>query len=188
MAKAKTPKSKTLPEAEARLRASLDRLQTIVKAKKASHPEAEKLRRENAELEGDFQGLKSEYAVLEKSFQDLKESVRAMAKKKTDEEAELGGKDWTENQIADPENAFLKKELERVHKEYKTLDQSFRVLRSQYNELQKSYEDALDGEQGDMLDAGEDTGTKEAGGMKELKADLGSQLDKTISALEKLVG
>ncbi|MEE8294284.1 MAG: hypothetical protein V3R64_01090 [Sphingomonadales bacterium] len=195
MAKAKTSKSKTLPEAETRLRAALERLETIVKTKKASHAEAEKLRQDNAELEGDFQGLKSEYSSLEKSFQDLKETVANMsAKKKADKGSpELGGGDWKDGQIADPENEFLKKELERVHKEYKTIDQSFRVLRSQYNELQKSYEDALDGgsEQEDLLLAAAHTPEPEAkpdNGVKELKADLGSQLDKTISALEKLVG
>lgn len=195
MAKAKTSKSKTLPEAEARLKAALERLETIVKTKKASHAEAEKLRKENAELEGDFQGLKSEYSSLEKSFQDLKETVAKMsAQKKADKGSpELGGDDWKGGQIADPETEFLKKELERVHKEYKTIDQSFRVLRSQYNELQKSYEDALDGggEQEDLLLGASHTPEPEAkpdNGVKELKADLGSQLDKTISALEKLVG
>ncbi len=195
MAKAKTSKSKTLPEAEARLKAALERLGTIVKTKKASHAEVEKLRKENAELEGDFRGLKSEYSSLEKSFQDLKESVaKVSARKKADKDSpELGGEDWKAGQIADPENEFLKKELERVHKEYKTIDQSFRVLRSQYNELQKSYEDALDGraEQEDLLLGASSTPEPEAkpeNGLKELKADLGSRLDKTISALEKLVG
>lgn len=195
MAKAKTSKSKTLPEAEARLKASLERLETIVKTKKASHAEAEKLRNENAELEGNFQGLKSEYSSLEKSFQDLKETVAKMStQKKADKnEPELGGDMMQGSQVADPENEFLKKELERVHKEYKTIDQSFRVLRSQYNELQKSYEDALDGdgEQEDLLMGTAhppEPGAKPDNGVKELKADLGSQLDKTISALEKLVG
>ncbi len=195
MAKAKTSKSKTLPEAEARLRAALERLETIVKTKKASHAEAEKLRKENAELEGDFQGLKSEYSSLEKSFQDLKETVANMsAQKKADKKGgDLGGSGVQAKGAADPENEFLKKELERVHKEYKTIDQSFRVLRSQYNELQKSYEDALEGggEQEDLLLGSPHTPEpeeKSGNGMKELKADLGSQLDKTISALEKLVG
>ncbi len=195
MVKSKTSKSKTLPEAEARLRASLERLETIVRTKKASHSEAEKLRRENSELDGNFQNLKSEYASLEKSFQDLKDSVTKMSEqKKADNKApELGGEDWQDRQMSDPENDFLKKELERVHKEYKAMDNSFRVLRSQYNELQKSYEDALDGSAGQddmLLGAAHETEpeAKPDNGMKELKADLGSQLDKTISALEKLVG
>ena len=67
------------------------------------------------------------------------------------------------------------------------MDQSFRLLRSQYNELQKSHEESLEGKDGSD-DLVKKAAPKGMDSMKELKADLGTRLDQTIAALEKLAG
>lgn len=187
-------KGPTLPEAEARLQTALDRLSGAVRAKQASHVDVKKLRHENTELDGRLKGLKGEYEVLERSFREMKDYLKSISSKTPPEDstAELSkDKEWSPAAHGpDPETEFLKNELERVHKEYKSLDQSFKVLRSQYNELQKTYEEALD-ETSAELDlltrAGVSGGPEKGDGGSELKRDLGAQLDKTISALEKLV-
>ncbi len=187
-------KSTTLPEAEARLQAALDRLSAAVKAKKAAHGEMETLRTENTELDERFKGLKGEYEVLERSSKEMKDYLKSISKKTPPEDStpELSkDKEWSVAAHGpDPETEFLKNELERVHKEYKSLDQSFKLLRSQYNELQKSYEEALEDTSAELdllTRAGVSGGAKKGDGGSELKQDLGVQLDKTIAALEKLV-
>ena len=47
----KVKKESSLPEAEARLEAALDRLSTVVQSKAANHGEIETLRQENSEME-----------------------------------------------------------------------------------------------------------------------------------------
>ena len=191
-------KGPTLPDAEVRLQAALDRLSAAVQAKASTQGEAASLRAENSELDGRIKGLKGEYEVLERSFKEMKDYLESLSNKTPPEDstAELSkDKEWSPAPHgADPENDFLKNELERVHKEYKSLDQSFKVLRGQYNELQKTYEEALEGVTADLdllsrAQAPEvpKPGNGDSGGGSELKQDLGAQLDKTIAALEKLV-
>jgi len=187
-------KSTTLPEAEARLTAALDRLSSVVHTKQASEAEIENLRMENIELDERFKGLKGEYEVLERSFKEMKDYLKKISSKEPAEDSTMElskEEEWTAARNPDPENEFLKNELERVHKEYKSMDQSFKLLRSQYNELQKTYEEALEGATAE-LDLLSQTSIPAAApkgnGNAELKQDLGAQLDKTISALEKLVG
>ncbi len=187
-------KGPTLPEAEVRLQTALDRLSAVVQARQASATDVKKLRHENTELDERLKGLKGEYEVLERSFREMKDYLKSISNKTPPEDstAELSkDKEWSPAAHGpDPETEFLKNELERVHKEYKSLDQSFKVLRSQYNELRKIYEEALD-ETSAELDlltrAGVSGGPKKDDGGSELKQDLGAQLDKTIAALEKLV-
>ena len=201
-------KTMTLAEAEIRLNSSIDRLIAIVKARKASSTDVAKLKAENNELEGEFKSLKGEYENLEKSFQNMQVTLKEMSARpkaaKTDgkEPGLSKDKEWrAAGHSHDPETDFLKKELERVHKEYKTMDQSFKLLRTQYNELQQSYENTLDSEEpepdlwvershkGETSPPAPDTSSDTAtSSIHELKVDLGNRLDKTISALEKLVG
>lgn len=189
-------KTLTLAEAENRLNASIDRLTAIVKARKASGTEVAKLKSENEELEAEFKSLKNEYESLEKSFQNMQATLKEMSAKPQGDakEPDLGKEDdWTAAAHShDPETEFLKKELERVHKEYKTLDQSFKLLRGQYKELQQTYETSLDNEEPepDLWDRGaaKAEASGEDPGIGTLKADLSNRLDRTISALEKLVG
>ena len=184
-------KTLTLAEAENHLNASIDRLAAIVRARKASGTEVKKLKTENEALEGEFKALKGEYESLEKSFKTMQETLKTMsAKPKADaKEPDLSKEqEWTAaGHRTDPETDFLKKELERVHKEYKTMDQSFKLLREQYNELQQTYEAALGGDEPepDLLLGGK--AQPKAGAAGDLKGDLSARLDKTISALEKLV-
>jgi len=187
-------KSATLPEAEGRLTAALDRLSSVVYKKQASQAEIENLRMENIELDERFKGLKGEYEVLERSFKEMQDYLKKISNKETAEDSTMElskDQEWPAARTADPENEFLKNELERVHKEYKSMDQSFRLLRQQYNELQKTYEEALEGATAELdllSQAGSPAEVSKGNGNAELKRDLGAQLDKTISALEKLVG
>ena len=175
----------TLPDAEDRLHASLDRLSEAVKGALGSRAEISTLREENTGLDGRLKDMKGDYESLDQSFKDLQTTVKAMTKKGRPPSGNLElGEDgeWSEApEGQDPETEFLKNELERVHKEYKSMDQSFKVLRGQYNELQKTYEEALESvPEEPAMPAVVSSGTGE------LKQDLGAQLDKTIAALEKL--
>ena len=187
-------KEKTLPEAETRLQEALDRLSAAVQAKGATKGEVAALRSENSELDERLKGLTGEYEVMERSLKEMKDYLAKLSKKAPSDDSTLElskEKSWdTPDHSPDPEADFLKNELERVHKEYKSLDQSFKLLRSQYNDLQKTYEDALEGATADLdlLSRAEAPEVPKAGnGGAELKQDLGAQLDKTIAALEKLV-
>ncbi|TDI63112.1 MAG: hypothetical protein E2O91_00795 [Alphaproteobacteria bacterium] len=185
MIKARKRMRATLPDAEERLHVSLDRLSHAVKGALGSKAEIATLRKENAGLDDRLKDMKGDYQTLDQSFKVLQTTVKAMTRKGRPPSGNLElGEDgeWSEApQGPDPETEFLKNELERVHKEYKSMDQSFKMLRGQYNELQKTYEEALESvpEEPDLPgEALVATG--------ELKKDLGAQLDKTIAALEKL--
>lgn len=187
MIKPRTKQQKTLPEAEARLKASLEKLSGAVKAASGSKAEAARLQGENSKLDDKYRKLKAEYEVLERSLKDLQRTLKAMTKKGRAPSGNLdlsAEEEWAvAAHGADPETDFLKNELERVHKEYKSMDQSFKLLREQYKELQKTYEAALEGvpAEPDLLSE-----ASEVAPTNELKKDLGAQLDKTIAALEKL--
>ncbi|MCH8346899.1 MAG: hypothetical protein IH901_00135 [Proteobacteria bacterium] len=187
-------KNTALPEAEIRLQTALDRLSGVVRAKQVSHAEIKTLQHENTELDERFKSLKGEYEVLERSFGEMKDYLKSISKKTPPEDStpELSkDQEWSAAAHGpDPETEFLKNELERVHKEYKSLDQSFKLLRSQYNELQKTYQEALDDTSAELdllTRAGVSSAPGKSDGGGELKRDLGAQLDKTIAALEKLV-
>ncbi|HXV74217.1 MAG TPA: hypothetical protein VD713_05750 [Sphingomonadales bacterium] len=181
MSRATTAKALTLAEAEQRLQRALTRLVGAVKAKGGGGGAAEKLKLEKSELEARFKGLKGDYDALERTLAELKANFAAL-KGAAGAEKDLGG-DRAAGIVHAPsaEVEFLKKELERVHKEYKTLDGSFRLLRQQYNELQETAS-----REPDLLSAAQEkTGVPD---MAEAKKNLTARLDKTISALEKLVG
>ncbi|MCH8172023.1 MAG: hypothetical protein IIA70_01785 [Proteobacteria bacterium] len=187
-------KNTALPEAEIRLQTALDRLSGVIRVKQASHADVKKLRHENTELDERFKSLKGEYEVLERSLGEMKDYLKSISKKTPsgDSTAELSkDQEWSAAAHGpDPETEFLKNELERVHKEYKSLDQSFKLLRSQYNELQETYQEALDDTSAELdllTRAGVSSAPGKSNGGGELKRDLGAQLDKTIAALEKLV-
>ncbi len=187
-------KNTALPEAEIRLQTALDRLSGVVRAKQVSHAEIKTLQHENTELDERFKSLKGEYEVLERSIGEMKDYLKSISKKTPPEDStpELSkDQEWSAAAHGpDPETEFLKNELERVHKEYKSLDQSFKLLRSQYNELQKTYQEALDDTSAELdllTRAGVSSAPGKSDGGGELKRDLGAQLDKTIAALEKLV-
>jgi chromosome segregation ATPase len=173
MGKATTTKALTLAEAEQRLQRALTRLVAAAKAKGGSAAAVEKLTLEKSELEARFKGLKGDYDALERTLGELKAGFKelkgAAREKDLAGEAPMGAAHSSSAEVG-----FLKKELERVHKEYKTLDNSFRLLRDQYAELQEA--------------AGSGEDKKQPSEMTELKGDLSARLDKTISALEKLVG
>jgi len=180
MIKATTAKALTLAEAEQRLQRAVNRLLAAVKAKGGPSPALEKLKLEKSELEARFKGLTGDYDALERTLAELKASFQALkgaaGEKDLAGEAPMGAAHSSSGEVE-----FLKKELERVHKEYKTLDNSFRLLREQYTELQQAAE-----REPDLL-----SGAKRkprASQMAEIKSDLTARLDQTISALEKLVG
>lgn len=181
MSKPTTAKALTLADAEQRLQRALTRMMAAAKAKGGAAAALDKLKLEKSELEARFKGLKGDYDALERTLADLKASLKAL-KGAAGKDADLAGEPALgAAHGSSAEVEFLKKELERVHKEYKTLDGSFRLLRDQYNELQEA-----DGGEPDLLAGG--APAKGAPGMGELKGDLSARLDKTISALEKLVG
>lgn len=188
MAKTSSQKALTLAQAEQRLQRALERLITVVKKRQGTTDEVDKLKLEKSELEARFKALKGDYDALEKAFGELKASFKSLkgGVKEGVAKGELlvGEGEQPKGAGQSAETEFLKKELERVHKEYKTLDQSFRLLREQYNELQKNYEES--GGEADLLKKAPPKAKGEAG-VGELKRDLSQRLDKTITALEKLV-
>lgn len=183
MAQNVTTKALTLAEAEQRLQRAVAQLLSAIRVTGSNSALVERLTLENTNLEDRLKSAKEDYdnldatlAMLKKNFSDFKLNSLEKSQKEFD---------CVENDKKNisAEVDFLKKELERVHREYKTLDSSFRFLKQQHSELQESKL-----KQPDLLAEIQLKKENEPAVSNEIKKEIVARLDKTISTLEKLVG
>lgn len=183
MSRTVTPRALTLAEAEQRLQRAIAKLLAAVRVRSSDFALVERLMLDNTNLENRLKSSKVDYHNLEITLAELKKKfsdLKSTSGKKLQEEFD-GVTDDKKNISAEVD--FLKKELERVHKEYKTLDSSFRLLRQQHSELQESKLTELD-----LLSEIDSNRKNITADLNETKQEIVSHLDKTISTLEKLVG